>query len=113
MAKINQLNVHTLAGATAEALSATDLFVYSVLLIAEITNTGIMYAGNSAVATTSGIPLDGVAGGSGKNSATMKAPVLEDDATPTQERLNLADVYLIGTSGDKCRVIYTTVIDPL
>ena len=111
MAKINQLAVHTLAGGTAEALSATDLRVRSVLLIANAGNTGLMYVGDSAVATTSGVPIDGITGGTGKDSFQMTAPKLDDRKSDMEETINLRDVYVIGTSGDKVRVIYVAVTE--
>ena len=77
----------TLAGATAEALSAASIPCSGVLVKAASTNTGTIYVGKSDVTTdfadsTGGYPLE--------PGESVGVPCL-----------NVDDVYIRGTTGDK------------
>jgi hypothetical protein len=86
--------LQTLAGASAQTLSSTDLWVSSVTLVTNSANSGTMYLGSSTVATTTGVPIPAGA------SVTLDASMIRG----TSDEFNLADLYIIGTATDTVRL---------
>lgn len=86
-----------LGSGSAEKISSSRIMTQGFAIRAELTNTGEIYVGDSAVTTTSGMFLQ--AGESNEKYARA----LARGYTTTYD---LSKIYIIGTSGDAVRVEY-------
>ena|SRR3990167_3188162 len=100
--RITQLSQQTLVtGSTAQQFNATPIIAYSVLVRANSSNIGVVYIGDSGVTS--------------QNCSIALSPdqtfLLDNvDFLNGHEKVDLATLYWIGTTGDKVMVSYTVRI---
>jgi len=90
---------HTLAGATAEAISAVSAKAKSVRIQPRRTNSHVLYVGGSSVTSSNGYELNFPA-----NAAANLDHVDLDDYSGNG--MDLASIYVIGTAGETVQGIY-------
>lgn len=89
MKLVRKTFVTTIAGATAQALTASAIGAEEATIIADSANADPVYLGDSTVTALTGVELVPTA------------------SYNTVKSLSLNSLYIIGTASDKVRVIYT------
>lgn len=99
MIKLFTLPAVTLASSgVAQTITASTQDAICVVLEAPSTNTGNVYYGDSSVSTTSGLTL--------APGRRVSIDATTDHRTGAQ--MHIADVFVVGTSGDVVRIAYQT-----
>jgi len=95
--KVKQFTKTVASAGTAEPLSATDLFSYSIEIAALDTNTGKVYVGDSDVDSTTAAGLD-----AGK-AITMSGPLINGN----QYEIRVDQIYVdAATNGEGVSITY-------
>lgn len=96
--RLNQITRITITAGSAQALASTKTFVHDGIIQASIGNTGVVYVGGSAVASTNGLELGP---GHSVSLSELQGDIGKDDY------INIASVYVDGdTNGDYAKFVY-------